>query len=89
LKKLEEPYAVILNKINTPRKSSGNDGSVLVMESCISSIIDLHSSDDIPLYEIFIQLNALEQLKEAYNCFRSKVCTSINSLKYYCLILLC
>lgn len=61
------------------------DGSLLVMEGCISTLIDLHSSDDLDVLRVYSELQLSEQLQEAYQAFRTKVCHSI-ILARHCLL---
>lgn len=43
------------------------------MEGCLSCLIDLHSSDDLEIYQVFRNLRTLEQLRETAAIFRNKV----------------
>lgn len=49
------------------------DASTMVMEGCISCIIDLHSSDDPEIYQVFLNLQTLDILRETSGIFRNKV----------------
>lgn len=51
LKRLSDPGAVI-SREGTETKTKLVDASTIVMESCISCLIDLHSSDDLEIYQV-------------------------------------
>lgn len=66
LKRLQEPGARRL-------RNNKSDGSLLVMEACLSSYIDLHSSDDPSIHQNFLSLNSLEILHSIGNSFKNKL----------------
>lgn len=51
LKRLSDPGAVI-SREGLDSKTKLVDASTIVMESCISCLIDLHSSDDLEIYQV-------------------------------------
>lgn len=55
LQRLSDPGAVVSkeNNNNDHTRSKLVDASTMVMEGCISCIIDLHSSDDLDIYQVF------------------------------------
>mmetsp|Transcript_15322 Transcript_15322/g.23072 ORF Transcript_15322/g.23072 Transcript_15322/m.23072 type:complete len:746 (-) Transcript_15322:81-2318(-) len=74
LARLEDPAASMCrNSVTQTRSAEYVDGSLLVMEGCISTLIDLHSSDDLATYKVFTELNTNHHLQEQYSNFRAKL----------------
>lgn len=69
LRRLADPSAL--------RASRGGEGlcdaSILVMEGTLSAFIDLHSSDDPEVYQVYQSLQAPTLLQQAFSDFKNKV----------------
>jgi hypothetical protein len=76
LRRLGDPSA-LRTSIREGQKGAGVgslcDASILVMEACVSSFIDLHSSDDPDIYSVYMSLNSPALLQQAFSDFKNKI----------------
>lgn len=56
--------------LTRPGSGSLVDASLLVMEGCLSTLIDLHSSDDLALFQVSSNTSLLAQLMIVFHIYR-------------------
>jgi len=81
LQRLSDPGAIVSKENSIDTRTKLVDASTMVMEGCISSIIDLHSSDDLEIYQVFYNLQTLNILKETTGIFRNKLKGESNTME--------
>jgi hypothetical protein len=71
--RLADPAAFAIESDKTGNKNLNvKRSSLLVMDSCINAIIDLHSTDNVEFHNLFIKLQGISKLEAAILQFHSR-----------------